>query len=44
MHAREAKTGKQNELVITKAREMANIETEKFNNKVRAIGSEPSVP
>ena len=41
--AREAETkyvGEQNELEITKAREMANIETEKFNNMVRAIGSD----
>ena len=30
----------QNELEITKAREMANIETEKFNNMVQAIGSD----
>ena len=42
-HAREAETkyvGEQNELEITKAREMANIETEKFNNMVQAIGSD----
>ena len=41
--AREAETkyvGEQNELEITKAREMANIETEKFNNMVQAIGSD----
>ena len=41
--AREAETKyvrEQNELEITKAREMANIETEKFNNMVQAIGSD----
>ena len=41
--AREAETkyvGEQNELEITKAREMATIETEKFNNMVQAIGSD----
>ena len=40
---REAETKyvrEQNELEITKAREMANIETEKFNNMVQAIGSD----
>ena len=29
-----------NELEITKAQEMANIDTEKFNNMVQAIGSD----
>ena len=41
--AREAETKyvrEQNELEITKAREMATIETEKFNNVVQAIGSD----
>ena len=41
--AREAETkfvGEQNKLEITKAREMANIETEKFNNMVQAIDSD----
>ena len=41
--AREAETKyvrEQNELEITKAREMATIETEKFNNMVQAIGSD----
>ena len=40
LHAREPETGEQNELVVTKAREMANIKTEKFNNMVQAIGSD----
>ena len=42
-YAREAETKyvrEQNELEITKAREMANIEMEKFNNMVQAIGSD----
>ena len=42
-HAREAETKyvrEQNELEITKAREMANIETDKCNNMVQAIGSD----
>jgi len=41
--AREAETKyvrEQNELEITKAREMASIETEKFNNMVQAIGAD----
>ena len=41
--AREAETKyvrEQNELEITKAREMATIETEKFNNMVQAICSD----
>ena len=41
--AREAETKyvrQQNELEITKARETANIKTEKFNNMIQAIGSD----
>ena len=43
IRAREAETKyvrEQNELEITKAREMANIETEKFSYMVQAIGSD----
>ena len=32
--------GNKNELEITKAQEMANIDTENFNNMVQAIGSD----